>query len=103
MSPWLEFRVLRKEKVLQQLEAQKHRRFLKTHCCVEEVGLKPNVKYLYIARDARDAIWSLHHQYRNVADEYIFAVNSVPDRVGPPLDRPCEDVYEYYTTWLRGQ
>ena len=57
MSPWLDLRVPPKEVKLPEVEAQTHRRFLKTHLSVDALVYSPNAKYVYIGRDGRDVVW----------------------------------------------
>ena len=66
MSPWLDLRVPPKEIKLAEVEAQAHRRFVKTHLPVDALVFSPKAKYIYIARDGRDVVWSLynHHSQR---------------------------------------
>ena len=59
MSPWLDLRVPPKEVKLPFVEAQTHRRFLKTHLPIDALCFSAEAKYLYIARDGRDVVWSM--------------------------------------------
>ena len=54
-SPWIELRVAKPERAAI-LEAQTHRRFLKTHLPVEALVFSPKAKYIYIGRDGRDVV-----------------------------------------------
>ena len=63
MSPWVDLRVPPKEVKLAEIEAQTHRRFLKTHLPVDALVFSPKAKYIYIARDARDVMWSMHNHH----------------------------------------
>jgi aryl sulfotransferase len=56
MSPWLDLRVPPKEEKLTTVEAQTHRRFLKTHLPVDALVFSPQAKYIYIGRDGRDIV-----------------------------------------------
>ena len=58
MSPWLDLRVPPKAVKLPMVEAQTHRRFLKTHLPVDAIRFSPQAKYLYIGRDARGGRWA---------------------------------------------
>ena len=51
------------------MEAQTHRRFVKTHLPVDALVYSPKAKYIYIGRDGRDVLWSLynHHAMGNEA------------------------------------
>ena len=61
MSPWLDLRVPPKDEKLPAVEAQEHRRFLKTHLPVDALVFSPQAKYLYIGRDGRDIVWSFYN------------------------------------------
>ena len=65
MSPWLDLRVPPKEVKLPMVQAQTHRRFLKTHLPVDALVYSPQAKYLYIGRDGRDVVWSLFNHHMN--------------------------------------
>src|SRR5262249_39805648 len=51
ISPWLDLRVPPKPVKLPMVEAQAHRRFLKTHLPVDALVFSPKAKYLFVARD----------------------------------------------------
>ena len=61
MSPWIDLRVPPKEVKLPAVEAQTHRRFVKTHLPVDALVYSPKAKYIYIGRDGRDVLWSLYN------------------------------------------
>jgi aryl sulfotransferase len=48
MSPWLNLRVPPKEVKLAAIEAQTHRRFIKTHLPVDALVSSPRAKYIYV-------------------------------------------------------
>ncbi|KAJ2978106.1 hypothetical protein NQ176_g4001 [Zarea fungicola] len=56
LSPWVDLRVFPRNDMLQMLESQQHRRFIKTHLPVNALPWNPNVKYIYVARDGRDMV-----------------------------------------------
>ena len=70
MSPWLDLRVPPKEVKLPEVEAQTHRRFLKTHLPVDALVYSPKAKYIYISRDGRDIVWSMYNHHANANDAY---------------------------------
>jgi aryl sulfotransferase len=100
MSPWLDLRVPPKEVKLPLVEAQTHRRFLKTHLPVDALRFSPEAKYLYIGRDARDVMWSMYNHHSNANQSWYEALNDTPGRVGPPIGPPPDDIKEYWDTWL---
>jgi aryl sulfotransferase len=91
-SPWLDMRILPLEEILGQLEAQAHRRFIKTHLPVDALGVSPMVKYIYVGRDARDIVWSAFNHHASFTPQAYDAFNNTPGRVGPPLEPPAFDV-----------
>ena len=100
MSPWVDLRVPPKEVKLEALEAQSHRRFLKTHLPVDALVFSESAKYLFIARDGRDVVWSFYNHHAKANALWYELLNDTPGRVGPPIEPPCEDVREYYLEWF---
>ena len=100
MSPWLDLRVPPKQVKLPEVEAQTHRRFMKTHLPVDALVFSPQAKYIYIGRDGRDVVWSLYNHHANANDLWYDALNNTPGRVGPPIERPPEDILQYWQDWM---
>ena len=100
MSPWLDLRVPPKQEKLPAVEAQTHRRFLKTHLPVDALVFSPRAKYLYIGRDGRDVVWSMYNHHANANAEWYAALNDTPGRVGPPIEKPPTAVRQYFLDWL---
>jgi aryl sulfotransferase len=72
ISPWLDATFFAPvEDNLAQLEAQEHRRFLKTHLPFDAVPLFDSVKYIHVARDGRDACMSFHNHMLGFRPEMI--------------------------------
>ena len=100
LSPWLDLRVPPAHVKLGGLEAQTNRRFIKTHLPVDALVYSPKAKYVYIARDGRDVVWSLYNHHTKANEKWYGALNDTPGLVGPPMDKPLDDVVEYYLRWL---
>lgn len=100
LSPWLDLRVPPKAVKLPAVEAQKHRRFLKTHLPVDALVFSPTAKYIYIGRDGRDVVWSLYNHHSNANQLWYDALNETPGRVGPPIERPPNNIVTYWREWL---
>ncbi len=100
MSPWLHLRVPPKEVKLQGVEAQTHRRFLKTHLPVDALVFSEAAKYIYLARDGRDVVWSFYNHHANANDTWYEMINDTPGRVGPPIERPTGDIVAYFRDWM---
>jgi len=102
LSPWLDLRVPPKEVKLAALEAQRHRRFVKTHLPVDALVFSSDARYLYVGRDGRDVAWSLYNHHANANELWYQALNDTPGRVGPPIGRPPADVRRYFLDWIEG-
>ncbi|MBT3990624.1 MAG: sulfotransferase domain-containing protein [Rhodospirillaceae bacterium] len=100
MSPWIDLRVPPKEVKIPEVEAQTHRRFIKTHLPVDALVFSPEAKYIYIGRDGRDVVWSLYNHHINANDFWYEALNETPGRVGPPMGKPVDTIEQYYHDWL---
>lgn len=100
MSPWMDLRVPPAPVKLAAVEAQTHRRFLKTHLPVDALVFSPQVKYIYIGRDGRDVLWSLYNHHANANATFYDLINNTPGLVGPPLAPPSGSVREYFLNWL---
>ena len=100
MSPWLDLRVPPKEVKLPEVEAQTHRRFIKTHLPVDALVFSPQAKYIYIGRDGRDVVWSMYNHHAQANDLWYGALNDTPGRVGPPIERPPDSIRQYVEDWL---
>ena len=100
MSPWLDLRVPPKEVKLPEVEQQQHRRFIKTHLPVDALVFSPKAKYIYIGRDGRDVVWSMYNHHANANHFWYEALNDTPGRVGPPIEKPTEDIVQYFRDWL---
>ena len=102
MSPWMDLRVPPKAVKLPAVEAQTHRRFIKTHLPVDALVFSPKAKYIYIGRDGRDVLWSMHNHHANANEKWYEALNKTPGLVGEPIGKPPSDIKAYYHGWLDG-
>lgn len=100
MSPWVDLRVPPREVKLPEIAAQTHRRFLKTHLPVDALVFSEKAKYLYIGRDARDVMWSMHNHHVSANELWYDALNNTPGRVGPEIGKPPATAAEYFEHWL---
>ncbi len=101
VSPWLDLRIPPKAVKLPAVEAQTHRRFLKTHLPVDALVFSPKAKYIFVARDGRDVAWSFYHHHANANDTWYAALNDTPGLVGEKIERPgVEEPAAYFRRWL---
>lgn len=100
LSPWVDLRVPPREIKLPAIEAQAHRRFVKTHLPVDALLFSERAKYIYIGRDGRDVVWSMYNHHANANAVWYAMLNDTPGRIGPPIEPPPADIVEYFADWL---
>lgn len=101
LSFWIESRAM-SPRWPRVAEAQRHRRFFKTHLPVDALVFSSKAKYVYIARDGRDVAWSLFNHLANASDDYFRVFNTAPGRVGPPIERATGEARDFFLRWLEG-
>jgi aryl sulfotransferase len=100
LSPWLDMRVRPISEVREQLAAQRHRRFIKTHTPLDGVPQAPGVTYIAVGRDPRDVAISLHHHQANLAKETLRRLlDPSTEPAGPPPAPPASE-RETFLRWL---
>lgn len=100
LSPWIDMRVPPMEEKIAAVEAQTHRRFVKTHLPVEALLFSPKAKYVYIVRDGRDTLWSMYNHHSNGNEMFYAMMNDTPGLVGPPMPRCDKPILEYFRHWV---
>jgi aryl sulfotransferase len=110
LSPWLDMQLRPLDAVLTDLDAQAHRRFIKTHTPLDGLPMDPRVTYLSVARDPRDAALSWDNHVGNMdLDRFVTArVGAVGADdlaelgiTGPPPEPP-EDPADRFWLWMEG-
>ncbi len=100
LSPWLDWLITPRDQVLARLEAQTHRRFIKTHTPLDGIPLSPLATYIVVGRHPLDMAVSLYHQGNNInrdrVAELTGAVPDAPRSYRPP--RPA--VREWLLAWI---
>ncbi len=99
ISPWWDMRIIPPE-VRDMVRAQTHRRVVKTHLPADALVMSPKAKYIYVARDGRDAIWSMYNHHAAFKPMVYDMFNNTPGLVGPPLTPPDPDIRRYAMTWV---
>jgi aryl sulfotransferase len=98
LSPWLDHLVEPREQVLARLEAQRHRRFIKTHTPLDGVPVDPRATYLVTARHPLDMAVSLYHQGDNIDRARVRQLTGQPEPEGPP--RPRRPLRDWLLRWI---
>jgi aryl sulfotransferase len=66
LSPWLDMTIRPLAEVTAALEAQAHRRVIKTHTPLDGLPWRPDATYLVVGRDPRDVAVSYEHHMANM-------------------------------------
>ncbi|MFS1301420.1 sulfotransferase domain-containing protein [Streptosporangium longisporum] len=97
-SPWLDHLVVPRDEVYARLEAQRHRRFIKTHTPLDGIPIDERATYIVVARHPLDMAVSLYHQSDNLDRERIRVLTNGPEPSAPPRPRP--PLREWLLSWV---
>jgi len=107
LSPWLDLLTQPHEAVLAALEAQQHRRFIKTHTPLDGLPFDPRVTYVCVGRDPRDVGISSRNHQANVNMEAVLrlresAVGLADMDEFPARGQTVEETSEreYFRHWM---
>ena len=100
ISPWLDMRLIPIEEVLAGLEAQTHRRCIKTHLPLDGLKFFDEAKYVIVGRDPRDVFMSLVNHYGGHTPEFFEMMNDSPGRIGGPFPEYDGDIHELWRRWI---
>jgi aryl sulfotransferase len=100
ISPWIEMKIMPAAEMAAMLAAQTHRRFMKSHTPADGIPWFDEARYVFVARDGRDAFMSLCNHVEHFQDPLREALNAAaPDGV-PHLPAWDGDVHGFYERWL---
>ncbi len=107
LSPWLDMQNRARAEVVADLEAQRHRRFIKTHTPLDGIPQDSRVTYVCVGRDPRDVALSMDNHLDNLdLDTFLAAraqaaaidgVQLEPMILPPPR---IEDPRERFWAWV---
>ena len=102
VAPWLDWRVGPMDDLFPALEAQTHRRFLKTHQPADGLPLRDDVFYIHVGRDGRDACLSWHNHMAKLpeARHALYREIGAADGTLPPTPPPLDDPADTFHRWL---
>jgi len=103
-SPWIDCRFqIPIDVAVQMLEAQTHRRAVKSHLPFDALPIYDEMRYIHVARDGRDACMSFHNHYTNFTPRALESMDKIgmeDETIGAPLPRLPEDRREFFLSWL---
>ena len=104
IAPWIDRRVGPSvEALLARLDAQAHRRAMKSHMPFDALPIFDEVRYIHVARDGRDACMSYHNQITRFKPEMVEALSKSgldDETIGKPYPKFPADVAGYFRLWL---
>ena len=102
ISPWIDANFFPINEILARLEAQSHRRFIKTHTPADGIPWFDRASYIVVGRDGRDAFMSLCHHYERFKGAVREELNARAAMDGvPPMPGWDGDVHRFFGTWLK--
>jgi aryl sulfotransferase len=102
-SPWIDFRLPPIEAVTAAIDAQTHRRFLKSHLPFDAMPIYDEVRYIHVARDGRDAFmsWNNHtSNYSPTARQMQGAAGEADESIARPLPMPHATPHDHFQVWI---
>jgi aryl sulfotransferase len=104
MAPWLDARFYSLEEQVARLEAQTHRRSIKTHTSADGIPWWPDAHYIVVGRDGRDAFMSFVNHMASLREDKIQALVESAIAEGIEFDPlpPQGDIHQFFAGWLQG-
>jgi aryl sulfotransferase len=100
VSPWIDCRFFEEAApMMERVEAQTHRRFLKSHLPFDAIPFWEDVKYIAVGRDTRDVFMSVFNHY-SAYTEFMYQLLAANDPVGGPMPKCPEDPRELWQEWI---
>jgi aryl sulfotransferase len=101
VAPWLEAQFNPLDETLERLAAQTHRRQIKTHTPADGIPFLGDAKYIFVARDGRDAFMSWCNHRASMKQDMVGALNARAMADGiPPMPQWDGDVHGFFTQWI---
>lgn len=102
-SPWLDLRTGDLTASIERIEAQTHRRYLKTHLPFDALPVYAGAKFIHVGRDGRDAAMSLHNHFANFRDDAIRSFNELSradEKFGDDWLPVASSAAEFFSDWV---
>jgi aryl sulfotransferase len=100
VSPWIDARFFGPlEAIIESVEAQSHRRFVKSHLAADGLRFFPEAKYVVVGRDTRDVFMSLWNHYTAYTD-LAYSLFNDADRPGPEFPRAPAEPRDLWPRWI---
>ena len=99
---WVDMRTRPISDVVAHLDAQEHRRSIKTHSPADCIPFVSDCSYIVVYRDGRDALLSWANHRRHMRAEVVEVLNTLAAQDGlEPIDLTFDgDYHRLYSEWL---
>ena len=102
LAPWIEAKFTAADEIHAMLEAQTHRRFMKSHTPADGVPMFPDARYIVVGRDGRDAFMSMCNHSARFKAEVRQGLNERAAAEGlPPMPDWNGDIHDFFQGWLQ--
>jgi hypothetical protein len=98
LSPWIDHSIEPVQDVVARLQAQTHRRFVKSHTPLDGLPLDPRATYVVVARQPLDMAVSLYHQGDNIDRVRLRELTGAVEPDEPEPARP--PVRDWLLRWI---
>lgn len=102
IAPWIDARFEPVADVIERLDAQTHRRQIKTHTPADGIPMWDDAQYIVVGRDGRDACMSFLNHLSNMQPELIgeLLTTAIEDGIELATPPPLDDLHEFFAWWL---
>ncbi|HEY1706792.1 MAG TPA: sulfotransferase domain-containing protein [Rhizomicrobium sp.] len=107
VSPWVDCRFqMPIDAMIPMLEAQTHRRAMKSHLPFDALPIYDEVKYIHTARGGLDACFSFHNHFLNFTPGAIANIARIAEQDGETNTMPPptpEDPRTFFLSWIANE
>jgi aryl sulfotransferase len=99
LSPWIEAEFMPAEAMFPMLEAQTHRRFMKSHTAADGIPWFDDAKYIVVGREGKDAFMSLVNHMERLKNTGELNAKAREEGI-PELPNFDGDIHSAFDEWL---
>jgi len=101
IGPWFDGLLSDFDELLARLQAQTHRRYIKTHTPADGIPIFDTASYIVVARDGRDAFMSYANHMTHMRAERRARLNAQAAAQGiEPMMEFHGDIHEFFDRWI---
>jgi aryl sulfotransferase len=104
IAPWIDARFYPIDELITRLDAQEHRRSIKTHTPADGIPWHPDASYIVVGRDGRDAFMSFVNHLRNMRPDRVgdLAGSAIEEGIELGEMPALDDEHAFFAQWLEG-